>query len=405
MRQEQSECDGAIVVCGAGAAGLAAAISASRSGAEVLLVEESPRLGGTVANALLHTLGGFYDASGALLNDGLPTEIVERLLAADHRTRCRQMGRLWVLSACPAVYRETITRWIEAEESIQVLPNSQITSASRTNSLIDEVTIHSSGRIVSLRPSAVVDATGTAEVVRLIDPSLVMDDDPRSAGGWVFRLRGIAADALEAPKGIGIVRSLRKLAQCGELPPECAHAWLDIGTAPEECFVKLMVPLPADLRDSHVRQQIDARAIATQGAVVQFLKSQPGFSNAYVAESGTLGVRDGGRIRGRYILTGDDVRRGRSFTDAACRGAWPIEYWDAHRGVSLEYLPPGAHYDIPMRSLELGGLENVWVAGKCLSADREAHASARVAGTCWAMGAAAGQAAAKFALANCESPA
>jgi hypothetical protein len=60
----------------------------------------------------------------------------------------------------------------------------------------------------------------------------------------------------------------------------------------------------------------------------------------------------------------------------------------------LEYLPQDQCYDIPMRSLQVYGLDNVWVAGKCFSADREAQASARVVGTCWAMGEAVGKAAA-----------
>jgi hypothetical protein len=93
-------------------------------------------------------------------------------------------------------------------------------------------------------------------------------------------------------------------------------------------------------------------------------------------------------------LTGTDIRQGRRFDDAACRGCWPIEYWHPDQGLSLEYLPSDHCYDIPLRSLRVRGLKNVWAVGKCLSADREAQASARVVGTCWAMGDAAGIAAA-----------
>jgi hypothetical protein len=107
-----------------------------------------------------------------------------------------------------------------------------------------------------------------------------------------------------------------------------------------------------------------------------------------------LGIRDGGRVRGQYCLTGDDVRQMRKFDDPACRACWPIEYWDPEQGVALEYLPAGDYYEIPLRSLRVEGLTNLWAAGKCLSADRYAHASARAAGTCWAMGEAAGRAAA-----------
>ena len=105
-------------------------------------------------------------------------------------------------------------------------------------------------------------------------------------------------------------------------------------------------------------------------------------------------MRDGGRVRGEYCLTETDVRQGRKFSDAACRCAWPIEYWDPEQGVSMQYLPDNTYYEIPLRALKVSGWANLWTAGKCLSADRLAQASARVAGTCWAMGEAVGRAAA-----------
>jgi hypothetical protein len=120
----------------------------------------------------------------------------------------------------------------------------------------------------------------------------------------------------------------------------------------------------------------------------------PEFARARVTRTGRLGVRDGGRIRGEYLLTESDVRQGRKFSDAACRCSWPIEYWDPKNGLSLEYLEPGRYYEIPMGSLRVQGWHGLWAAGKCLSADPLAHASARVVGSCWSMGEAVGKAAA-----------
>jgi len=171
------------------------------------------------------------------------------------------------------------------------------------------------------------------------------------------------------------------------LPAAAGHAWLDEGVAEDEVFVKLMAPP-------------DGISNAAQEAIVAFLRRQPEFARATVTQTGCLGVRDGGRIHGRYTLTADDVRQGRKFEDPACRCAWPIEYWDGERGVSVEYLPTGAAYEIPLRALQVAGLDNFWVAGKCLSADRWAHASARVAGTCWAMGQAVGEAASRVGCAH-----
>jgi hypothetical protein len=228
--------------------------------------------------------------------------------------------------------------------------------------------------------------------VRLIDSALVIDDGPRSAGGWIFRLSGVAAGALEFPQGLGIVRDIRAATTAGELPPLCGHTWLDIGLAPDEAYVKLLVPLGDHWRAK--QQQIAAAAEAAQTALVEFLRRRPQFAEAQVTLAGQIGVRDGGRIRGRYTLSADDVRAGRKFADSAGSCSWPIEYWDAERGVRVDYLPSGTHYEIPLSALQVSGLDNFWVAGKCLSADVWAHASARVVGACWAMGQAVGAAAA-----------
>ena len=125
--------------------------------------------------------------------------------------------------------------------------------------------------------------------------------------------------------------------------------------------------------------------------LLAFMHGLPGFSEAFINQYGQLGVRDGGRVKGQYCLTEADVKTGRQFPDAACQACWPIEHWHPRKGLSLEYLPPGQRYDIPLRSLRVVGFNNLWAVGKCLSAEPRAQASARVAGTCWAMGEAVGK--------------
>src|SRR5687768_13634721 len=97
-----------VVIAGGGAAGMAAAISASRSAARVVLLEARPRVGGTVTSALIHTLGGLYDSSGELINQGLAHELEQRLLDADPTTHRRQMGRVWVLQVRPETDRKSV---------------------------------------------------------------------------------------------------------------------------------------------------------------------------------------------------------------------------------------------------------------------------------------------------------
>ncbi|MCA0303294.1 MAG: FAD-dependent oxidoreductase, partial [Proteobacteria bacterium] len=109
-----------------------------------------------------------------------------------------------------------------------------------------------------------------------------------------------------------------------------------------------------------------------------------------------LSRRAGRMIVGRHLLTGVEVLAGAKFPDAVARCAWPIEQWDAKGAVRFKYLPAGTHYEIPARSLQAVRVENLFMAGKTISADVEAVASARVMGCCLATGAAAGVLAAKF---------
>lgn len=382
-----------VVVCGAGAAGLAATLAAARHGADVCLLEAQPQIGGTVSGALIHTLGGFFDSAGEFLNGGLARELAEELVRVAAAFR-RRVGRTWVLNVAPEAYQAVVRRGLDAEARVRVCCNTQVVSIAAVGKRITEVEARGPQGDFQFPARAVIDCTGTAEVVRIADPSLLQDDPRRAAGGLIFTLRGVVPGALAFPRGVGIVRALRRAAETGTLPASCAKAWLDSGCRDDEVYVKLLVALPENWRDPQVSSATLAAARETQAAAVDFLRQQPEFAQAEVSRTGALGIRDGGRIKGEYSLTAADVRQGRRFPDAACRCCWPIEYWDPDQGVSLEYLSDGRYYEIPLRALQVQGFVNLWAAGKCLSADAWAQASARVVGCCWSMGEAAGKAAA-----------
>ena len=373
-----------VVVCGGGAAGMAAAVGAARAGADVMLLEARPRLGGTVGHALIHTIGGLFDDAGERINAGLPSELIGRLSDAGAARGKRRIGRAWVLDVCPDAYQAVTERWLAAEPRVVVRTATPVqrvvwTSGDHVNA------VDAAGRI---DVDAVIDSTGTAEVVRQVDPALIVDEAECAAGGLILRVRGVDPAVRAFPRGLQAVRALQRAGEDGTLPTSCAKAWIDRGIHDDEVFIKLMVPTPAQATgDLHT-------------AVFDFLRRLPGFVSARLTSVGEIGIRDGGRVHGEYCLTVDDVRQARKFGDAACRAAWPIEYWDPEEGVKVEYLSAGSYYEIPLRALRVRGFTNLWVAGKCLSADRFAQASARMVGTCWAMGEAAGRAAATA----CQTP-
>ena len=87
-------------------------------------------------------------------------------------------------------------------------------------------------------------------------------------------------------------------------------------------------------------------------------------------------MREIRRVIGRYQLTREDVLTGRKFEDGVVRAGWPIELWeDGCLGASYEYLDDGETYDIPLRCLQARDVDNLFVAGRCMSASHEALGS------------------------------
>ena len=99
-----------IAVVGAGAAGIAAAISAARLGCRTLLLAERSAAGGTGGFSGLTTLCGLYDDAGRLLNDGFAREFAEAVgEGAPVRT-----GKVWVLRYRPDRFREVATQLLNS---------------------------------------------------------------------------------------------------------------------------------------------------------------------------------------------------------------------------------------------------------------------------------------------------
>lgn len=145
------------------------------------------------------------------------------------------------------------------------------------------------------------------------------------------------------------------------------------------------------------RRQIDDIFTYLKGYV-------PGFERAYFTKTAPfLGIRETRRIVGHYVMTQEDVLGCRRFDDAIAVASYPI---DIHRpgddGCTLIWC--GDCYDIPYRSLLPTGVDNLLVAGRCISTTHEAMGAIRVMATCMAMGEAAGRAA-KMAVRDGVSPA
>jgi hypothetical protein len=132
-----------------------------------------------------------------------------------------------------------------------------------------------------------------------------------------------------------------------------------------------------------------------QEALKCLKKYIPAFKNSYLGQTGFLGVRETRRIKGDYILTIDDVLSCRPFKDVVARGTAPPGPHTGD-GSTIEDPPhilPPKSFEIPLRALIPQKIDNLLVAGRCISCDHSTTGSIRVMGTCYATGQGAGVAA------------
>ena len=106
------------------------------------------------------------------------------------------------------------------------------------------------------------------------------------------------------------------------------------------------------------------------------------------------GIRESRRWIGEYVLTGEDLLNGKRFEDEVALATWPMEFRESAKGPRLHFPRENRPAGIPLRCLKPKGSERLFVAGRCISADHEAHARSRNMPACMATGQAAGVAAA-----------
>lgn len=375
-----------ILIAGAGAGGVSTALSLAKHQypGQIILSERDEQVGGTVSQALIHTIAGLYNDEGEYLNEGLAVELEQRLLEASSSTQKRQMGKVWVLNVDPRIYQSVIQNWLLEFQNICTFNNAQVIDPL---AVIDadqrhvwQVSISQNGTDLTIEPQAVIDATGSAALVRGLGQALV---SPGSAlAGWVVQLKGVTPGLFKFPFNVSLLHRIRNAAKAGLLPDICNTLWLDSGVYADELYGKFNLA-KEDATTLNMAEVMDR--------LIAFLRDVPELADIKVTAIGALGIRDGGQIRGDYCLTESDIRHATVFEDSACRAAWPIEHWHPEKGIQLDYLPKGHHYSIPLRTLSVKGFNNLWVCGKSLSAEPRAQASARVVGTCWSLGEALGK--------------
>ncbi|MGE5618353.1 MAG: FAD-dependent oxidoreductase [Sphingomonadaceae bacterium] len=409
-----------VLVVGGGPAGLGAALGAASAGASVVLAERYGFLGGNATAALVMPLALSHTQKGppvpGRVRNLMPRDhgpgdpaiagafktLVERLVAAGGAIPpSEETG--YVTPFDPEAFKLVATELLD-EAGVAFLLHA-LASGTIGNGRVEGVVFETKSGPVVVRATAVVDCTGDGDIAaRAGAPFQVgrQEDGLVQPMSLLFRMLEFERAAFEAYErahpdqwcgDYGLWELIERAKAAGELDLP-RNELLIFGTPHEQEVTingtRVTKVLGTDVWDLTYAEWESRRQMHQ---VVAFLRKYvPGFAQSYLGQSGmNVGVRESRRILGEYRLTADDVLSARKFPDAIARGTYPI---DIHNptgpGTVLKRVPPGEAYDIPLRCLLPVGVEQLLVAGRCISGTHEAHSSYRVMPICMATGQAAG---------------
>ncbi|MGB6394987.1 MAG: FAD-dependent oxidoreductase [Bradyrhizobium sp.] len=396
-----------IAVLGGGPAGIAAAVAAARAGRRTRLVERYGFLGG------MGTAAGVTNFCGLHANVHGKMHRLVRGIASDLLARIDHLGGLnaphLILGKILAQAYDTAAYKIAADDLLGACKVDMLFhalgagvvmhDARRINALLVET---KAGRR-AVRARIFIDCSGDGDLAAWAGAPFEVGDNQ---GGMLypsmmFRLNGIDPErAGDAWRTIPALMEKAEAAGTHKFPRKGAIV------RPQRAGIEWRVNFTQLKRDDGsainglepddlTSGEIDGRRQAV--AAFEFLRTVPGFEKSYIVDlPPQLGIRETRRVVGGYMLSGEDVLGCASFEDSIGVNGWPMEVHVA--GNVIFKFPPipesRGFNELPYRMLLPQGVDNLLVAGRCASMTHDGQSAARVSGACFAMGEAAGSAAA-----------
>ena len=432
----ESEYD--VVVVGGGIAGFGAGVAAARAGARTLVVEQLSMLGGLVTAGLVNKVLDFVGGIGA--------EMFKRL---------EEVDGLWHRNSDPEKHKLILDRMAREAGCDLLFVTSVVDSIVSGDEIRGVVVENKTGRQAILA-KRVVDCSGDADAAFHAGCEVMQGrpgDGLSQACSLEFRLGGVEWDAYAESDlkktDSGWVRLIEQAKAEGDTVWKLENHlnWMThIPGRPERrgmdevsiCLAHSRNCRPTDARDL-TRMYLEGREQVDE--LWRFIRKRvPGFAGSYLIDTGCLmGVRESRRVLGEYVMRGMDIASCRKFDDVIAishhgydvhnpDGVGNIKWIEAEidgktcyvithpgSGMSSTWDPPGGKdaytdskgrkgdamrfpekiaYDIPYRSLLPVKMDNLLVAGRCLSADFMAQSGCRLIMCCLSMGESAGTAAA-----------
>jgi hypothetical protein len=396
-----------VVVLGGGPAGIAAAVAAARAGRRTLLIERYGFLGGMGTAAGVTNFCGLHaNVFGQMhrVVQGIASDLLGRIdrlggLNAPHLI----FGKILAQAYDTAAYKIAADDLLAAHKVDILFHALGAGVAMHDEKRINALMVETKAGRQAVTANIFIDCSGDGNLSAWAGARFEVGDNNGSMlyPSMMFRLNGIDPEkAGEAWRTIPELMEKAEAAGTHRFPRKAAIV------RPQRSQIEWRVNFTQLARadgtainglepDDLTRGEIDGRRQAVDA--FNFLRTVPGFEKSYIVDlPPQLGIRETRRIVGGHMLSGEDVLGCAAFEDSIGVNGWPIESHIA--GDVIFKFPPipqsRGFNELPYRMLTPEGLDNLLVAGRCASMTHDGQSAARVSGACFAMGEAAGAAAA-----------
>lgn len=415
-----------VVVVGGGTAGCAAAYTAGKLGLKTLIIEKNIHLGGTITSGLVIPV---MRSGNNQINTDFRTDLIEELRSLGGQTTY-QNNPAWFNPELTKIALDNLMRKANVEVFFDThiigvkIENREIKRIKISKEILsvstDEIDMENKNLSVSIGARYVIDSTGNCEIGKISNCRFLEKQKEFQPVTLRFMMAGIDLMTFsEWLKNYDTDRNVTTVEHIdGHIHLSTAYTWdKDKKWALEPLFadaveqgilkrydtnyfqiftvpgmpdtVAFNCPRIIDYNNSLEVKNISKALLIARQNIYRYLlfcrKYFPGFKNAYISNiADMLGVRVSRRIRGKYIYTIDDLKTGKKFDNPVVISDYPVDVHSNKQNRST--LQNYNEYRLPLECLMSADIDNLFVAGRCLSADYMAQGALRVQSSCFSMG-------------------
>lgn len=385
------------VVCGGGPAGWVAAVSAARSGQKTALIERYGFLGGTASGGLVFPISGFF-FKGQQVVGGIAWEFVKELEKLGAAKVEYPKGNV---SVHPEYYKLAAEKLV-LESGVHLYTNSYISDCVVEGGKITHVIFESKNGAEALAAKCFIDATGDADLAYMAGAPMLEKTTALQPVSLCFTLANVNTDTDllrdyihhdGGAKRSSCAKEIRSfLLEQAELAgiPQFGGPWFNSLVKGNSLAVNI-TRAEVDATDREAFTKAEYQLRQDMIALVEILRERfDEFKNCEIVTSGVnAGIRETRNIKGAYTMTLEDFTEGKIFECPVAHCAHPMDIHAAKgAGQSLTSINTSCY--VPYEATVTEEIENLVVAGRCISAAREPFASVRVQATAMSIGECAG---------------